>query len=52
MAGYFYDVFFQKGLTEYFDTVVFAILHDEGKLNAFAEVFGGKITQVSRREVP
>lgn len=52
MAGYFYDVFFQKGFTEYFDTVVFAILHDEGKLSAFAEVFGGKITQVSRREVP
>lgn len=52
VAGYFYDVFFQKGLTEYFDTVVFAILHDEGKLNAFAEVFGGNITQISRREVP
>ncbi len=43
VAGYFYDLFFEKGLAGYFDTVVFAILHDQRKLDAFSKVFGDKI---------
>lgn len=43
VAGYFYDLFLKNGLTEYFDTVVFAILHDPHKLDAFAKVFGDDI---------
>lgn len=44
VAGYFYNLFFEEDLAEYFDTVVFAILHDEHKLDAFAKVFGDKLT--------
>lgn len=44
VAGYFYHLFFEENLAEYFDTVVFAILRDECKLDAFAKVFGDEIT--------
>lgn len=43
VASYFYHLFFEEDLAEFFDTVVFAILHDKEKLDAFAEVFGDKI---------
>lgn len=43
VAGYFHALFSEENLTEYFDTVVFAILGDERKLDAFAKVFGDAI---------
>lgn len=45
VAEYFYELFFGKdGFTEFFDTVVFAILGDENKIDIFKDVFGDKIT--------
>lgn len=39
VAGYFYKLFFEEGLKEYFDNVAFAILHDEDKISDFRSVF-------------
>lgn len=44
VAGYFYHLFFEENLTEYFGTVVFAILRNQDKLGAFAQIFGSEIT--------
>lgn len=43
VAGYFYKIFFEDGFNKFFETVAFAILHDEDKINAFRKVFGDKI---------
>lgn len=44
VAQYFYDAFFEGvKFTEFFDTVCFAILHDDKKIQAFQEVFGDKL---------
>lgn len=40
VAGYFYQLFVEEDLAKCFDRVVFAILHDGPKLDAFAGVFG------------
>lgn len=44
VAQYFYNAFFEGvKFTEFFDTVCFAILHDDKKMQAFQEVFGDKL---------
>ena len=44
VAQYFYNAFFEGvEFHEFFDTVCFAIPHDEDKLQAFQEVFGDKL---------
>lgn len=44
VAQYFYDAFFEGvKFTRFFDTVCFAILHDDKKMQAFQEVFGDKL---------
>ncbi len=43
VAGYFYDLFFRESFCSYFENIVFSILHDQEKIDAFAQVFGDKI---------
>ena len=47
VAEYFYDLFFHDKFYEFFDTVIFAILHGHDKIQAFADVFGDKIEDCS-----
>ena len=46
VAQYYYDLFFEEGFNEFFDDVIFAILHDKDKIDAFAEVFGDKLEDI------
>ena len=47
VAGYFKKLFYEDGLNEFFDNVVFAILYDKDKIEAFKEVFGDKVEHVN-----
>ena len=40
VAGYFHTLLVDEGFEKYFDTIVFAVFHDNEKLKAFQNAFG------------
>lgn len=46
VAQYYYDLFFGEGLNELFDCVIFAIIRDKEKIEAFVDVFNDKLENV------